>query len=85
MEEELNANIWGVIDAKKTMTASEYVRGTDMKILLLYAYQILGCLVLNNREYLCAVASSMIHSLLRVRPGDQDLKISILILRISIN
>jgi hypothetical protein len=66
-EEELNANIWGVIDAKKTMTASEYVRGMDMKILLLYAYQILGCLVLENREYLCAVASSMIHSLLRVK------------------
>ena len=64
--EELNANIWGVIDAKKTMTASEYVREMDIKILLLYAYQILECLVLNNRE-LCAVASSMIHSLLRVR------------------
>ncbi|KAJ6934888.1 hypothetical protein NC651_009779 [Populus alba x Populus x berolinensis] len=40
MEEELNANIWGVIDAKKTMTASEYVREMDIKILLLYAYQI---------------------------------------------
>jgi hypothetical protein len=68
MEEELNANIWGSNRCqKKTMTASEYVRGMDMKILLLYAYQILGCLVLDNRDYLCAVASSMIHSLLRVK------------------
>ncbi|KAJ6941857.1 hypothetical protein NC652_007811 [Populus alba x Populus x berolinensis] len=48
------------------MTASEYVREMDIKILLLYAYQILECLVLNNRE-LCVVASSMIHSLLRVK------------------